>query len=140
MNPGLISIVEYTNIVTILIWEKNVKSISKILFLSLYVHLMQYELNWTTKRYNIEINFFVKIGENIKLNQSEITDILKAIDILVNTNHIKVNQSKVQMLKEIKSVQMNHFISSKSFNHLCETINKFEDKTVLSEVLRYANN
>jgi len=139
MNPRLVSIAEYTNIITILIYTKNVNSISKIIFLSLYVNLVKYELNWSKKKYN-EIDFFIKIGENVKSYQSEITDILKAIDILIKTNHIKVRHSKVEMLKKVNVININQVISSQAFNHLCGTINNFADKTILSEVLRYANN
>lgn len=141
MNKNkLLNQAEYIDIILSLLKSPyNIKSISKLIFISFCVKHEDNIKAYTNRKKDFVDIFFEKISLKLTTHQEEIIDIITAIDILNKNSKVKITGDNIIVDSDINFITENLFlnrIKDKVPNPIIE-INKLDTKALLEEVIRF---
>lgn len=141
MNKNkLLNQAEYIDIILSLLKSPyNIKSISKLIFISFCVKHEDNIKAYTNRKKDFVDIFFEKISLKLTTHEEEIIDIITAIDILNKNSKVKITGDNIIVDSDINFITENLFlnrIKDKVPNPIIE-INKLDTKALLEEVIRF---
>ena len=131
---------EYADIIITLLQEPySITSITKLVFIA-FCARHENNLSSYTNRSKDFVDCFIKnISLKLSAHYDELSNILCVIDMLKNTDIVRVDDDSIELIKHLKHEQENRFLkfcAKKIPNPILE-INKLNAKALLEEVIRY---
>lgn len=136
----VISEAEYADIILSLIAEPyHISSVTKIIFMSFCIKHEKSMVSYRKRTKDFVDVFFRNISLKLATDYKDIEDIIHVIDMLYNTNKVKIEGDIIKVQSEIIHLPENEFLklcNEKVPNPIIE-INKLDVMGMLEEVIRY---
>lgn len=126
---------ETMEIVTRLISENKILSLTKIIFLTFSIKNMKIFFSPTNKKYGLINEVYQSISYGFKSNFNDFSYIFKSLDILKRGNFIEIQENKVIILKELRFSHENSIMNSQVFTKIIREVMKLSDLSFIKGVI-----
>lgn len=126
---------ETMEIVTRLISENKILSLTKIIFLTFSIKNMKIFFSPTNKKYGLINEVYQSISYGFQSNFNDFSYIFKSLDILKRGNFIEIQENKVNILKELRFSSENSIMNSQVFTKIIREVMKLSDLSFIKGVI-----
>ena len=126
---------ETMEIITRLISENKILSLTKIIFLTFSIKNMKIFFSPTNKKFGLINEVYQSISYGFQSNFKDFTFIFKSLDILKEGNYIEIQENKVNILRKIHCSQKNTIMNSQFFKKIIGEIMKLSDLSFIKGVI-----
>lgn len=128
---------EFNEIICRLIYEFEMVSEVKIIFVAFGVYNMNLGYKGTSQKYNLFENLINEISIGINMNSDKLVTIFDCLNLLIRTDFIEINNGNIIKRKIPKNISNTiNVMNSKMFIKLLVDIAKISDQTLVKEVIR----
>ncbi len=131
---------EYADIIVALLNPPfNISSVTKLIFIAFCVKHEDRLHSYSNRTKDFVDLFFENISLKLSTHYSELNNILKVVDILIDTSKVIIDEDEIELRQDIDFDVENIFLKScmkKVPNPIVE-INKLDAKALIEEVVRY---
>ena len=136
MNNNEIEEIALTNeIICRLIYEFNLSSLVKILFVTLSVKNMQIYFSPSSKKYGLINEIYDAVSLGFKNGFCDFKYIFNCLEILEKNNYIIVHDKSIQILKTANFSKTNTILNSKVFKKMILDVTKLSDLSFIKGVI-----
>ena len=126
---------ETMEIITRLISENKILSLTKIIFLTFSIKNMKIFFSPTNKKFGLINEVYQSISYGFQSNFKDFTFIFKSLDILKDGNYIEIQENKVNILRKFHCSRENTIMNSQSFKKIIGEIMKLSDLSFIKGVI-----